>query len=220
MVMEDAEAIAERQDKANHMQFGHVDEIIGGDKIMVNFNIIEGDYGSITDYPLDDIIVDYTNPNYTVTEIRRKYSIYKASEWSKIKEHLKNEGVQLRKKGKNKYHKNKPNRIKCLPLDDIKKDYLYSDLTVKDIREKYGLNYSLWYLIRDYFKEMNIPLRKTGPSNNVKYYYFHKGVDRKKPWEVLRTFNGRTIFFGCYATEEEAQKRVKFLHENNWEGHL
>ena len=100
----------------------------------------------------------------------------------------------------------------------IKKDYTESDLTVTEIRAKYGLEQRDWNEFLRQIKSENIPVRDGSTwYKQVKNYSYNI---RSKKWEVHKVINNKSHFFGAYKTKEEAQNRVGELKQNNWEGLL
>ena len=101
-------------------------------------------------------------------------------------------------------------------IDEIIQDYNNYDIPVQKIREKHGLTQSEWSnTILRKLREHEIPLRNQRKNRYHKpRYYYQIG----KRYRVQRVINGKCEYFGYYDTVEEAQKRVKELHDNNWNG--
>lgn len=101
--------------------------------------------------------------------------------------------------------------------EEIKKDYLNPELSVKSIKEKYNISNSKWdNRIIKRFKEENIPLRcRSGLGNNSKNY-----CKSKNRFMVYKTVNRVKYHFGYYKTEDEAKARVEELKMNGWDGLL
>ena len=51
----------------------------------------------------------------------------------------------------------------------------------------------------------------------MKDYYYNKNKDK---YCVMRRINHRTISFGCFKTEEQAQKAVSLFNELGWDTEL
>ena len=177
----------------------------------VKFNIVEGEYDLITDYPINDITYDYLCSNLTIPEIREKYNISQTSWDNVILRYFRENGVCLRNQRRQYF--------KDLPLEDIIKDYTGTILTVEEIMVKYGLSHSLYRSLLVYLREHNIPLRgKSNCNHGPRYYYRTKS--KSNPFTVMRSFGGRVVSFGCYKTEVDAEARVAELESNGWEGYL
>lgn len=102
--------------------------------------------------------------------------------------------------------------------ESIKKDYISSDLTVKEIQTKYSLEKRDWNEFLRQIKSENIPVRDGSTwYKQVKNYCYNI---KSKKWEVYKYINYKRYFFGGYKTEKEAQNRVEELKRNNWEGLL
>lgn len=103
-------------------------------------------------------------------------------------------------------------------IEDVQKDYQNPDITVKEIREKYGITPGAWKNILRHWKNEGVPLRSNCRLTRKPNYYT---LDKRYGiWYVQRTVKNRCYRFGGYKTEEEAKARVEELHENNWEGLL
>lgn len=99
-------------------------------------------------------------------------------------------------------------------LEEVIKDYLNTELSTTEIKQKHKITTRKYTKILNEIKKRGLPLRNTKHNSlNCKYYYFNKGY-----WFVKRVFNQKTYYFGTYKSEEEAKARVKELRENNWNG--
>lgn len=120
----------------------------------VKFNIVEGEYDLITDYPINDITYDYLCSNLTIPEIREKYNISQTSWKHVIMPYFREHGVVLRNDRRVKFS--------SLPLDDIIRDYIGMELSVREIMCKYNLSYRNYRNFIMYCREHGIPLRYSG----------------------------------------------------------
>lgn len=183
---------------------------------MVNFNIIEG--ANLDEIPFEDVLRDYTSSKLSVNEIMEKYDLSQPK-WRRFRRYLQENNIPFRKCiRKQEYWR--PVLLPNILLENIKKDYLNLDYTVKDIKAKYNLKEYEWSKIRDYLVGKGMPLRKINGfsflNKNAKYYY----KTRAKTYVVKRTFNRKMVYFGSYPSEELAQRRVAELEESNWEGRI
>ena len=101
-------------------------------------------------------------------------------------------------------------------LEEVKKDYLNPEIPVKDIKKKYGITNGTWVTILKHWKKEGVPLRSPRNRDKIPKYY---GKNRGR-YYVTRMIKGRNYSFGGYATEEEAQAKVKELEANSWNGLL
>lgn len=112
------------------------------------------------------------------------------------------------------------------PYDDILTDYQNLELSVAEIRTKYGLSMGKWQSITRQWKQDGITLRGRQNQRKRKYTKNYIGAKnysydkRQDTYRVYKKINGKNHYFGSYDTEEEAQYRVEYLKKNNWEGLL
>ena len=99
-------------------------------------------------------------------------------------------------------------------IEEVKKDYTETNLSVKQIREKYGISQGQWLTILKHWKREGVTMRG---YNKPKFYRYEK---RYKRYVVNKTIKSHAYYFGSYRTEEEAKARVRELEENNWNGLL
>ena len=107
-------------------------------------------------------------------------------------------------------------------IEEVKKDYTETNLSVKQIREKYGISRGQWHTIRKHWKREGVPMRGRNYCSRkgsifTTYYYPHGDTGR---YVILRSIGGKSYYFGICKNEEEAKARVKELKENNWNGLL
>jgi len=110
-----------------------------------------------------------------------------------------------------------PNTIFNLEIrnkyDEFEKDYLDKNNSVKDLYAKYGKNHYL-RLYHEFIERGGTPRVSRPKRDNIKNYRYNKCTKR---WDVSKRIDGKQIYFGGYATEEEAQKMVEQLKKNNWQ---
>ena len=100
--------------------------------------------------------------------------------------------------------------------DEVLIDYQNPDITVKEIKAKYGITNGKWLTLLKHWKRDGVKLRSPRNRDRVPKYY----TKNRGRYYVTRMIHCRNYSFGGFATEEEAQARVKELEANNWEGLL
>lgn len=94
--------------------------------------------------------------------------------------------------------------------DDVKNEYLNTNIPSEEIRTKYGLSHCDWrYINRRIKKEEGIGSR---PSINAKYYYPNYGQ-----FQIEKKIKGKTYHFGCVPTESIAKKIVALCKGCEWD---
>ncbi len=112
------------------------------------------------------------------------------------------------------------NPVEDYDLDEIIRDYQNLELSVHDIRLKYGFTRSNWRSVLRCMQEQGVVLRSKDKGSKAqqkgRYYY-------RRPYGgfiVKRVINGIVYHFGTYWSEDEAKARVEELNGNGWDGLL
>lgn len=103
--------------------------------------------------------------------------------------------------------------------EQLKEDYQNLEMTVPEIKEKYGVTNSQWNRVRRQLKEDGVPLRNRGRVRNsyCSYHAKHYHVDKKSgKFLVRKVVKGEYIRFGLFDTEDEAKAKVEELKANGW----
>lgn len=105
-------------------------------------------------------------------------------------------------------------------FQELTKDYLNLDLSVKEIKEKHNITSGGWQTVLKRLKEHGITMRGYNKRQGVrkaKHYYYDRSI---KAYRVHKYIGDEYYLFGSYKTEKEAQARVEELKQNNWGGLL
>ena len=178
----------------------------------MNFNIIENPE---PEYNIEEIIQDYNNYNIRVSEIQAKHGITRSTWHNTILRKLREHKVPLRDPRihyKPRYYYKIGKRYRVQRVINGKCKYFGYYNTIEEAQAKVKeLEENNW----------NGLLQEKKNTEKKKPKYYSKRLCRGIPyWVVTRTFNKKINYFGYYRTEAEAQKRVKELHENGWNGLL
>lgn len=85
--------------------------------------------------------------------------------------------------------------------EKIKADYVSSDLTVRQIREKYNLTHLDWkHLSKQFRDELGVKMR---PRQGAKHYY-----KTCKGYEIYKLVDGKVRYFGCVRCDEGTVQRI------------
>lgn len=101
--------------------------------------------------------------------------------------------------------------------DLFKKDYLNKELTVAQIREKYGIGERTYQHFRKQvendtgFSRKRSKMIKKGREPK----YYHKNALNNN-WTVRKRSKKEDIYFGAYSNEKKAKEVVEFLKKHNW----
>lgn len=98
-------------------------------------------------------------------------------------------------------------------LERIEDDYLYSDMSVQDIRQKYGLGIKeIHNITREIRKEKGLQRRPRYNYSDFKYYY-----KSGNNFDIRKHIDGKQINFGTIdGNEEDAKKIVEVCKAANW----
>ena len=95
--------------------------------------------------------------------------------------------------------------------DEIKQEYVFSELTVEEIRKKHNLTHIDWKNLSNRIRnELGV---KGRPQANARHYY---RVGDK--WRIIKWVDGKTVHIGEVSCSEQVVKMiVKLCQSANWD---
>lgn len=109
--------------------------------------------------------------------------------------------------------------------DEFKKDFLSCEYNLEELRKKYDLSSRQYREFQSkVLKETGLSKKPRKPSKhtisvfgNPKNRYISTHNNRKKKWRVGKSFGDSIyLYFGAYATLEEARVVRDFMERNDW----
>ena len=102
-------------------------------------------------------------------------------------------------------------------FDDLVDDYMDLNLSVKDIREKYGLSVGMWHTALKRLKANGVPMRGYNTpkeSGTAKHYYYSKSNRR---FYVYKYIDGANRVLASFPNAQLAEECVRLFELYGWD---
>lgn len=111
---------------------------------------------------------------------------------------------------------------KEINLEEFEEDFKLKEMTIKELKQKYDIGEAEYRRLKKELAEKGVyrttPYGRKPKPKRIRHSNWGKNYSyRDGAWNISKIINGKSLFYGRYKTENDAQKVVIELRKCDWD---